>query len=284
MAHDACPTCGTPFQGTYCAVCGEKRLGPHDLSLGHYAHELLHGFTHADGKLLKTLRALLLRPGELTRAYMEGRRRPYMRPVNLFVVLNLIYFLVPLFELFNTSLHSQLNFMPHSALAARMVHGTVTATGADLAAYEQVFTPRSAANAKLMLVLLVFILALPLALLYRRKARPSGHVAFAFEAMSFNLLSTAILLALALVLAQTAARLLGYPPEHITDDGVVSTLAFVLNLYFFFAAGRRFHRCTVPGALWRALLAFPLFFIALSAYRFLLFLVSHLQTAHALGG
>ncbi len=264
-------------------VCGEKILGPHDLAVGHYWHELLHGFTHADGKLLKSLRAVLLRPGELSKAYMEGRRQFYMRPVNLFVVLNLVYFLVPMFEVFNTSLNSQLQMQPYSAMARNWVDTTLAATGATAEAYAQAFTLRSSSNAKLMLVLLVFILALPMALLYRGRTKwASGHVTFAFELMIFNLLALSIMLASVLYAVMGVAYLSGHPTHGVMNDGLISSIAFVLNLYFFFGAGRRFYGCTIPGALWRAVVAFPLFFIGLTTYRFLLFMVTHWQVGHAL--
>ena len=38
-----------------------------------------------DGRLWKTLSALLFRPGFLTREYLAGRRRRYIRPARLFL-------------------------------------------------------------------------------------------------------------------------------------------------------------------------------------------------------
>ena len=285
IAENACPTCGTPFQGRFCHTCGEKRLGPHDLSLGHYWHELVHGFTHADGKIIKSLKAVLLRPGELSRAYMAGRRQFYMRPVSLFIVLNLIYFLVPLFEVFNTTLHSQMHFNPYSAMARQWIETTTTAAGTDFAAYQQAYAPRSSSNAKLMLVLLVFILSLPMALLYRGKSRwTSGHVTFSFEVMIFNLMTTAILMALLLFGLAVMIQWAGGDPAFIVQERVTSSFAFVLNMFLFFNAGRRFYQCSIPGAFWRALVGTMLLLLCLTIYRFLLFVVTHWQVKAALGG
>ena len=45
-----------------------------------------------DGKFWKTLAALLLRPGFLTREYLAGRRRRYIGPARLFLVSSLLLF------------------------------------------------------------------------------------------------------------------------------------------------------------------------------------------------
>ena len=47
-----------------------------------------------DGRLWKTLGALLFRPGLLTREYFAGRRRRYIRPARLFLVASLLLFAV----------------------------------------------------------------------------------------------------------------------------------------------------------------------------------------------
>jgi len=45
-----------------------------------------------DGRLWRTLGALLFRPGFLTREYFAGRRRRYIRPARLFLVASLLMF------------------------------------------------------------------------------------------------------------------------------------------------------------------------------------------------
>jgi hypothetical protein len=47
-----------------------------------------------DGKLLRTLRLLLCRPGELTLASLEGRRARHISPVRLYLLCSLFYFLI----------------------------------------------------------------------------------------------------------------------------------------------------------------------------------------------
>lgn len=91
---ESCPTCGTAFMGHFCYSCGEKRVSTNDLTLRNYAQTLLEDFTHLDSKLFRTIRLLLTRPSELSAAYITGRRSAYLKPLQVFLLVNLIFFLV----------------------------------------------------------------------------------------------------------------------------------------------------------------------------------------------
>lgn len=81
-----CRNCGSPLYGEHCYACGQptKGLVRHFSSiLGDFADTLFN----IDGRLLRTLPALLLKPGFLTREYIEGHRVRYVSPVRLFVFL-----------------------------------------------------------------------------------------------------------------------------------------------------------------------------------------------------
>jgi hypothetical protein len=91
---ESCPNCGTNFIGLYCHACGEKRISADDLSIRNYTQTLLEDFTHLDSKLLRTIRLLLTRPSELSAAYITGRRNQYIKPLQLFLLVNLVFFLV----------------------------------------------------------------------------------------------------------------------------------------------------------------------------------------------
>jgi len=89
----ACTNCGHALVDVYCARCGEKQPHHHDLTVGHFAHELFHELAHVDSKVFRTLRDLVVRPGELTAAYFEGRKQRYIAPLRLFLTLFAIQFL-----------------------------------------------------------------------------------------------------------------------------------------------------------------------------------------------
>jgi hypothetical protein len=82
-----CPTCAQPGRGRYCSACGERFLVEHDFSLRHFLLETLpHEVLDIDGKLLRTLRLLFLRPGMLASEYVVGRRQRYVGPLRFYVI------------------------------------------------------------------------------------------------------------------------------------------------------------------------------------------------------
>ncbi len=87
-----CANCSTPLSGTYCQNCGQ--LAHIHRSLWHMVEELLHGILHFDNKAWRTLPALLIHPGRLTREYIDGKRVRYMAPLILFLFLNFVMFFV----------------------------------------------------------------------------------------------------------------------------------------------------------------------------------------------
>jgi hypothetical protein len=87
-----CDNCGAAVSGCYCPACGQ-RLEPPVHSLWHFAQAATEDLTHADSRLWRTLGALLLRPGRLTREFLAGRRARYLPPVRLYLVISVVFFL-----------------------------------------------------------------------------------------------------------------------------------------------------------------------------------------------
>ena len=89
-AHTECLNCGAHLHGRYCHVCGQS-ADDHHRSIVHLLWEAVEGFTHLDGRLAKTVPALLLHPGALARDHVEGRRQRHVPPFRLFLVTLLIF-------------------------------------------------------------------------------------------------------------------------------------------------------------------------------------------------
>ena len=88
-----CMNCGAPLAGEYCAVCGQRHE-PHVHTLGHFLGEAFEGLTHADSRLWRTLGYLLVKPGRLTREFLDGRRARYLPPFRLYLVVSLLFFVI----------------------------------------------------------------------------------------------------------------------------------------------------------------------------------------------
>jgi hypothetical protein len=78
-----CLNCGTPLTGPYCYQCGQHAHVHRTLSA--FFHDFLHGVLHFEGKIFRTLPMLALKPGELTRRYIDGQRASFVSPIALFL-------------------------------------------------------------------------------------------------------------------------------------------------------------------------------------------------------
>jgi hypothetical protein len=87
-----CGNCAAPVLGKYCGQCGQS-VDTHRRSVLHLLHDLLTDIISFDSRVLRTLRALFLQPGELPRAFREGRVQRYVPPIRLYLFVSLIFFL-----------------------------------------------------------------------------------------------------------------------------------------------------------------------------------------------
>lgn len=73
-----CLNCGHPLDisDRYCPNCSQAN-STKKLTLKDFFDEFFSSLINYDSKLLKTLSALLLRPGSITRDYIEGKRIAY---------------------------------------------------------------------------------------------------------------------------------------------------------------------------------------------------------------
>ncbi len=83
-AEGVCAECAGALVGDFCHRCGEKRPEARDLSVRRFFGEAAQELTSVEhSKLFHTIRALLFRPGFLTNEWVAGRRRRYLKPLNL---------------------------------------------------------------------------------------------------------------------------------------------------------------------------------------------------------
>ena len=87
-----CPNCGVGVGTRFCGNCGQSRHD-HSRSMLEVVRELIEHHLFLDGKMMMTLAALLLRPGMLTRAFIEGRRVRFVSPIRLYLFASFAFFL-----------------------------------------------------------------------------------------------------------------------------------------------------------------------------------------------
>ncbi len=95
--HRDCLNCGTRLRGQYCGNCGQRATS-RLISLYELIRDAFGDMFELDSRLWRTLIPLLLRPGQLTRDYLEGRRARYMPPFRMYLVLSVVFFIIAFFD------------------------------------------------------------------------------------------------------------------------------------------------------------------------------------------
>ncbi|MDF0715595.1 DUF3667 domain-containing protein [Muricauda sp. 334s03] len=90
-----CLNCGHPLDisDKYCPNCSQAN-STKKLTLKVFFDEFFSSLINYDSKLLKTLSALLLRPGRITKDYINGKRVTYTNPFRFLLSLAFLYFLM----------------------------------------------------------------------------------------------------------------------------------------------------------------------------------------------
>src|SRR4029450_7973721 len=66
--------------------CRDKKLEGKDLTFMGLIGQVFQTVTSVDSRLLRSLRVLMTRPGAITSAYLDGPRKPYIGPLQLFLL------------------------------------------------------------------------------------------------------------------------------------------------------------------------------------------------------
>jgi hypothetical protein len=97
MSHKAklsvCTNCNTDLSNreNFCPNCGQEN---HDLKIpiGHLIYEAIESVFHFDNKFFNTSKALILKPGKISKEFNEGKRVRYVPPFRLYIFLSFIFF------------------------------------------------------------------------------------------------------------------------------------------------------------------------------------------------
>lgn len=123
----SCASCGAPVSGNYCAACGEEVLDPRKRTVWHFiTHSLIPELVNLDGRIWRTLRYLLFRPGFLSLEYAAGRHRSYVRPLRVLLVAIIAYVFAQGGLSFTLDLgFGKMNLAPAAMPLGRSIAGTI---------------------------------------------------------------------------------------------------------------------------------------------------------------
>lgn len=269
-----CLTCNVVVSTPFCPTCGERRLRTRDLTLHGLFEQAFQAFTSFDIRLLRSLRRLVGRPGELTVLYLQGSRKPYIGPFALFLLVNVLFVAMESLtssNIFSTTLSMHLQSQPWSPLARQWLAQHLASSHTTLELYAPMFDRAVADNAKSLVILMVLPFALLPALLFRASARPFiAHVAFSLHFHAFMLLLLSVALWIpAIDLLFGGAGL----ASRILDNAVAIALMLCCAVYLHLASGRVYGGGRAAHLLKTVVLIVAVACIFLG-YRFLLLLIT----------
>jgi hypothetical protein len=226
-----CTNCGGA-SSDYCVRCGERQPGHHDLSVAHFAHEVVHEFVHVDSKLFRTLRDIVIKPGFLTEEYFAGRKSRYIAPLRLFLTLFALQFLA--FTFYQPAavytIASMKKFDTAGALT-RLIDKRAAKLHLTRDELEQRIDERWHKNYSLLQLMNIAGMALVLKVLYRKRYY-AEHLVFAAHLLAFSYIVT-------LVIDWPIYAIAGFQPGPLQKS--VSAATVVIQLVYLFIAQRRFY-------------------------------------------
>ncbi|HQQ82740.1 MAG TPA: DUF3667 domain-containing protein [Cyclobacteriaceae bacterium] len=237
-----CVTCGTIFHGRYCNRCGEKVVEPHERTLIAFLDGVLNAFTFLEGKFFRSIKLLISKPGQLSRNIANGNQVPYMRMLNLFFVANFFYFFFTIFDAFNSSLYTQMNFLgSHSETVREMVKARIQAEHIDIEAFRKSYGEATVNLSKLLIISLTLgLTGIFWVFNFSRKRNFADYMLASLEFYTFYLLFLLVILANAVLFLIRGMKPLGYDWNILLTDDVFSSITKVLMIWFLFNIERNF--------------------------------------------
>ncbi|QHS55991.1 DUF3667 domain-containing protein [Mucilaginibacter sp. 14171R-50] len=264
-----CASCGHIINGNYCNVCGEKVIAEHDFVLKHYVEESFEGLTHFDTKFFRSVKVLILKPGMLTVNFSAGKRVNFVKPFQLFLICNLIFFLLAgKLNIFSQSLWAFYDYKPYTYFNTKNV---ILAKATNNKQFEKLtiaFNEHIGTESKLFIVLFIPVLAAAFAFLFiNRKKYFSEHLVFATHYFSFILIYYAAFT----TLISTPFYAFNKTNFSASFDALSSLINLIVFGIYLGIAARRFYKTGIAFTVAAALFTVIFFTTALYGYRILLF-------------
>jgi hypothetical protein len=267
-----CGNCGAPLSGPFCSQCGEKKVTPHDYSFLHFVEEGVGALTHFDTRFLRTLKLLFTKPGELSNAYFRGGRSRYTKPLTLFIIINLVFFVFqPHTGLFGNKYPQYM----HTPGYAAAVHDQLRRTGESETNYIARFNANLYNQKKSLLIVAVPVLALFMMILFVGSGRTyAEHFVFSVQVYAF-LLSYLAAAALSLLLLMLVMRAIGPDTAAFvrtlqTELAIDTILLVGISIYMYLGFRRAYQVSRTRAAVSGVVLAFMAGFL-IALYNNLLF-------------
>jgi hypothetical protein len=164
--------------------------------------------------------------------------------------------------------------LPHARIARDVVTHKIAKEGISMQGFELMYNDKTTNLAKMLIVVFVVLGSAPLSLIFAKRNRYySDHLALSIELTSYNIAVNAIGLTLLFWIMSKILHWSHTSGAYLND--VTLTIIFIMtNLYFIFRAARTFYNQKGKRLVFKAIAGIIGLFLALEAYRFLLFFIT----------
>lgn len=270
-----CKTCQNTFPGVYCNRCGEKVIDPKEKSFRYFLGNVFNAITFVDSKFYRSLKLMLLKPGFVSSQIIQGIRTPYIKPISMFFIVNLLYFLMASSDTYNTRLDSQLNQMPYSKVVIGIVEQKIEKENISLDVFRVRYEQQSTSLAKLMLI--VFVLFTGVFILFlnmRKKLYFYDHLTVSLEFNAMFIFIGNVVLHWFMFLLIKFISWMGISLDQYLTDPVYTSIAVIIAMTILYFMQRRVYQDSAVWSLVKALAFIPCLAMSIIAYRVILFFVT----------
>ena len=246
------------LHGEYCHNCGEKVISNKDFALKTLLEQAIDSITHIDSKLFKSFSYLLTKPGQLSMAYTAGNRRPFMKPFQLFILTNMLFFIfLSNMDIFRKPANWWFNqTIDGGYQVKKRVNEIVVLKKSSIEEVSVLYDDKSNTLAKGFIIVVLPVISLIMAVLnIKKKLQVGKHLIFAVHFFSFTLFF--------IVLWSELMRLVPYTFNNI-QWGI--PILLVLLIYLILSV-KNFYHDKWPWAIVKSIVALGLIIITINFYR-----------------
>lgn len=268
ILYDQCLNCSAAINQNYCSNCGQRTDVINNKSVIEIVTQTISNFSFVDNRILRTLWFLLFKPGQMTVRYINGERKKFLNPVNVFLFVNVLFFLTSPIKDYYLNLNDQISSQYYSEYSLELIKYRIAEDNIDYSIYANRYDDATPKLSKVFILLNIPIIAFWLFPLIRRKRKYFyDSLILAFHFFSLFLLFSIIL------------NLVGsFVSQYFDDTGdtIYKLIMFLLLIFHCSVCMKNYMRYNIISSIGMGLYLLMGALIALGFYRGLIFLITYL--------
>ena len=249
-----------------------------DMSIKKALSDLAQEIFHLDSKTYRSLKALFFQPGKLTETYIESDRDYYAKPLKIYLIANLIFFLIgPQLGMFTQNLESLMNMNSSTKV---VVEKSLAENSMSYEEYEAVFNTSITYKQPTFLIIIIHLFAVIFRVFHWKRYYLESLI-FSLHSFTFMMLSSLIYFS-SLFSFYKLIKIFGFT-QNMTDESfqlgfkIAVLLFIILCIIYLIAANRRVFKDSVIISTIVAVFSFTWLVFVIAGYNMVIFYVTLLS-------